>query len=489
MEINEIQSVQALINPEFLLKLYDTQNILEIKQGQAEVILKAKELGADKQIVDTILRLFKSYDLANEQLIKEYQARSRKKTGLELKYDGKGQPLQTISNFLEILRNDEYFDDVKFNLLTYAPERMNEDGKTIRWVDADDSKTREYIERKYNLANNSKSDDALRILLSEREYHPVKKLIDSIVWDGVERIPTLLSKWLKCVDNDYTREVSRLIFAGGIHRLYKPGCKFDDVPILIGKRQGEGKSTFVRWLAMCDEWFTEVNEFDGQKGMEALEGAWICELGELLALTKAKEVEAVKSYITRQVDKYRMPYDRRVTDHHRQCIFIGTTNKEQFLTDKTGNRRFYPVVCNQTGYDLFNNKEEIQNDIKQCWAEAKFKFEQGDMKPFADREIMHIIKAEQNKAVEDDYREGLIDTYIENKDEICVLELWKNALGNEYTKPSKKDSNDIGLILQNRDEWEKQPNPKKFDDFGSQRWWKRKNLISQQEIFKDLPFD
>ena len=115
------------------------------------------------------------------------------------------------------------------------------------------------------------------------------------------------------------------------------------MPVLIGTKQGEGKSTLVRWLAMKDDYFTEVTEIEGQKGMEAVEGAWICEMGELLALTKAREIEAVKSYLTRLADRYRRPFDRRVTDHKRQCIFIGTTNKEQFLTDKTGNRRFYPV--------------------------------------------------------------------------------------------------------------------------------------------------
>ena len=91
---------------------------------------------------------------------------------------------------------------------------------------------------------------------------------------------------------------------------------------------------------MEDDFFREVTEFEGQKGIEAVEGGWICEVSELLALTKVKEQEAVKSYLTRLSDTYRRPFDKRVTEHKRQCIFIGTTNKEQFLTDKTGNRRF-----------------------------------------------------------------------------------------------------------------------------------------------------
>ncbi len=154
---------------------------------------------------------------------------------------------------------------------------------------------------------------------------------------------------MKAEDNEYTREVSRLIFAGGIHRLYSPGCKFDDVPVLIGTSQGEGKSTIVRWLAIHDDHFTEVTEIDGQKGVEQLEGAWICEIAELLALTKAKEQEAVKSYIARLKDKYRKPWGKNTDELPRRCIFIGTTNNEQFLRDKTGNRRFYPVKVNSKG--------------------------------------------------------------------------------------------------------------------------------------------
>lgn len=78
------------------------------------------------------------------------------------------------------------------------------------------------------------------------------------------------------------------------------------MPVLIGTKQGEGKSTLVRWLALSDDYFSEVNEFEGQRGIESLEGAWICEVSELLAMTKTKEQEAVKSFLTRLNDRYRI---------------------------------------------------------------------------------------------------------------------------------------------------------------------------------------
>ena len=225
---------------------------------------------------------------------------------------------------------------------------------------------------------------------------------------------------------------------------------------------------------MSDDYFSEVNEFEGQRGIENLEGAWICEVSELLAMTKTKEQEAVKSFLTRLNDRYRMPFDKRVTDHPRQCLFIGTTNKEQFLTDKTGNRRFYPVKVNQSGYDLFEHESEIKEYIRQCWAEAKAKFEAEEMKPYANRELISVIREQQEAAVEDDYRVGMIEDYLDRKNEICVLELWQNALKmGEFSKPSKKESNELGLIMQSMPEWEKQPKVRRFDNFGVQKWWKK----------------
>ena len=343
-----------------------------------------------------------------------------------------------------------------------------------RWLDSDDAETRRYIEKEYGFHSSQKCDDALRIVFAKNQYHPIRDLVDSFEWDGQERIPHFLHTWTKCEDTAYTREVSRLIFSGGIHRLFSPGCKFDDMPVLIGTKQGEGKSTLVRWLALSDEYFSEVNEFEGQRGIESLEGAWICEVSELLAMTKTKEQEAVKSFLTRLNDRYRMPFDKRVTDHPRQCLFIGTTNKEQFLTDKTGNRRFYPVKVNQSGYDLFEHEAEIKEYIRQCWAEAKAKLDAGEMKPYADRDLVAVIREMQAAAVEDDYRVGMIEDYLDGKTEICVLELWQNALNmGEFSKPSKKDSNEIGLIMQGFSDWVKQPNPKRFKQFGLQKLWRR----------------
>ena len=443
------------------------------EQLKALYFARMQELKADKELKEQVKRMFKAFDTAEREMADAYtKENARKHSEVQLAFDGKGQPLSTIDNFLLILRNDKEFESLRFNQLSYSPEHIV-DGKLERWQDKDDSRARFYIEQKYKIHNREKLDDALRILFAEREYHPIKQIIEAVEWDGVSRIQELFIKWLKCEDTPYIREVTRLVFAGGIHRLYNAGCKFDDVAVLIGTKQGEGKSTFARWLAIKDEFFTEVTEIEGQKGIEAIEGAWVCEIAELLAVTKSKEVEAVKSYITKLVDRYRRPFDRRTTDHKRQCVFIGTTNKEQFLTDKTGNRRWYPVKVNSSGYDLHDHKEEIQADILQAWAEAKYLYDRGELNPYADRNLLAEIKEKQEAAVEDDYRVGMISEYLAEKKKVCILEIWKYALDNSFTKPTRRESNEVTLILQSLGEWER-GKVEHHPAFGNQLFWYKK---------------
>ena len=430
--------------------------------------LEAREYGVEEEFRELIKK--------SQQELKEKEEKPRKDyiigEGVTCITDEKGKPKASIDNFYRIMTYDSEFDNIRYNELIQAPE-VCDNGIFRRWADTDDARARSYIEEKYDLYSVKKYDDAFRIMMHERSCHPIKERLALLHWDGKPRICSFLYKCMSADNSPYTAEVSRLIFAGGIHRLYNPGCKFDDMPVLIGTRQGEGKSTIVRWLAMDDQYFSEVTEFEGQKGIEALEGAWICEVSELLAMTKAKDVEAVKSFITRQNDRYRMPFDKRVTEHKRQCIFIGTTNKEQFLTDKTGNRRFYPVKVWQQGYNLYNKEKQVKEYIEQCWAEALHLYGKGELKPYADPEMVELIKKKQSEATQEDYRIGMIKDFLETKEEVCIPMLWYEALGmRSDLKPTRKDSNEIALIMQSMDGWVRHQ-PKRFKDYGSQQYWKR----------------
>ena len=488
---NEIQEYDGkqLLSKNTFEELYNMEDLPERERFIALLTIKANELKIGKEFA----KIISLYNKADKALAEQYtKVNAIKNSDIFLDFTSKGIPDVTVDNFLRILRGDGHFKSLKFNLLANAPEKVI-DGSVVRWSDTDDSDARSYIEKKYHIHSKDKLEDALKIRFREVEYHPIKEIIEGVTWDGVERIPTFLHKWMKCEDTEYTREVSRLVFAGGINRLYDPGCKFDDMLVLIGTSQGEGKSTFVRWLALKDEFFTEVCEIEGQRGVEALEGAWICEIAELLALTKVKEVEAVKSYITKKTDRYRRPYEKRTTEVKRQCIFIGTTNKEQFLTDKTGNRRYYPVKVYQSGYELYSRQEEFKADVLQAWAEALVKMKKGKLLPYADYSIMDEIKEQQKAATEDDVIEGLILDYLDKHTVVCVLELWEKALGNmPPSKPTRKESNDIVLILQSSGKWRKPKSVRRYGKYGVQRVWEKipdENGFIEVETDEAIPFE
>lgn len=401
---------------------------------------------------------------------------------------------KTIQGFLDIMLCDPYYSGIRYNVLSQTAEYPRKDGTTARWSDADEAASQAYIENAYGMYQKEKHTAALRLLFKAREYNPVIDTIEAVKWDGVERCEKFLVRWGLTEDSKYTREVSRLIFAGGIWRLYQPGCKFDDVPILIGTRQGEGKSSLIRFLAIRDEWYGEVNQFDGQPAIEQLYGKWVCEISELLALTRTKDVEASKAYITRTVDSYRRPYDRNTVDLPRRCIFLGTTNNAQPLRD-VYNRRYYPVTIHTKGYDLFDHEAECREYILQCWAEMRDKYKAHDKSAqnFAKRELVDVYREQQDMARQDDWREGAIEAYLADKapgEFVCVRELYKKALYPGAEKePAVIDSKDIGMIMARFDSWQK-VGLHNFPEYGRQRSWQKTADSKPTETAEqfELPF-
>lgn len=405
-----------------------------------------------------------------------------------------GKPLNTIDNFLLIMQNDRRYDGVRYNVLSQRAEihRVVNGAPDIhKWDDADESASRNYIESKFELYGKDKHEDALKIFLREREYNPIIDIVEGIEWDGIERCGKFLTRWALCDDTPYVHEVSRLIFAGGIHRLYAPGTKFDDVPILIGTKQGEGKSSLVRFLAIHDQYYGEVSIMEGQQAIEQLQGKWICEISELLALTKTKEQEAAKAYITRAVDSYRKPWGKNVTDLPRRCVFIGTTNRSDPLTDKTGNRRYYPVEVHCNGYDLFDHEDECRDYIMQCWAEAREKYKAKQMPNFADRKLIREYREAQENATQDDWRIGAIEAFLEQKSEgeyTCVRELSHRALSTnpDFPKePSLIESKDISMIVNKLPDWER-CGTRKVGNYGKQKAWRKIKPNAAEQAAREI---
>ena len=328
----------------------------------------------------------------------------------------------------------------------------------------------------------AKLADALQIYFQDHKVNPLLRILESLEWDGKPRVEYFLHDVMKAEDSEYIRECSRLIFAGGIHRAYEPGCKFDDMIVLIGG-QAAGKSTIVRWLNMDDDFFREIKTINGKEGIEAIRGVWIGEVAELMAMTRVKEAEAVKAYITSQEDSYRPPYGKHVQTIPRRCMFVGTTNNPQFLTDKTGNRRFYPVKVQSYAYKMYDNIAAIQEYIRQAWAEAVHLYKEGKLQPFAKKEVLDQIRAAQEAAMEDDWRIGAIELYLEEQKKragstVSVIELWHNALNEpEESKPTRKDSIEITQIITNIPGWIQCPSPIRTK-WGLQKGFRKDNFAA-----------
>lgn len=488
--VTSVESISELIgNAKKAWDMMETD--VQKAQVKALFIEREKELGGTgRQLQSVFSTISKDEKAKHAKAVNDQIRKVLNQTDYPwLTFDSKGLPEASVSNINSIMAYDTgYASEVldgtlRYNLLgNYAEIQhtnlITGEITTRKWSDADEATSKRYIEEWYGIYSKPKHDDAMRIFFRDNAYNPVMDILNQLKWDGEERCEHFLTKWAKADDTPYVHECSRLIFAGGIWRMMMPGCKMDDVIILIGK-QGGGKSSLVRFLAINDNYFGEIKSVEGKESIEQLDGKWICEIPELAAFTRAKEVEAIKAFITRQKDNYRKPFDRNVDDRPRRCIFIGTTNLPTPLMDATGGRRFYPVQTYCDGYDLFKHEAECRQYIEQCWAEALAKYKAGKMPNYAREDLVSEYRAAQEAATQDDWRIGAIEAYLAGKsvgDFVCVKELVAKVLSADPehpTNPTPKDSKDVGVILSKMDGWEKSENREYTAAYGRQRGWKK----------------
>jgi len=418
-----------------------------------------------------------------------------------LEIDKRGNIVSSLDNLVLILENDKNLKNIKFNVLNNAievigkvPWTQNKPG----WCDADFAHLKVYISKVYKIYAPNKLKDALTSVSDSKPYHPIKSYFNSLPkWDGKRRVETLFIDYLGANDSLYTKSVAIKTLVAAVARIYEPGIKFDSVPILNGP-QGIGKSTLFSKLGK--DWFSDsltLTDMKDKAGSEKLQGYWILELGELAGMRKA-DIESVKSFISRNDDKYRASYGINVERHPRQCIIVGTTNAEDgFLRDITGNRRFWPIkVTGQSNKKPWNLSSDT---IAQIWSEALVLYYLGE-NLFLEGEASIQAQSYQGDALETDEREGLIRTYLDTplpkawdefdigqrrdylagfnngggsiRDKVCNLEIWSECLGKNPADLRMFDSYAIGSIMKKFDNWEKSDRAT-FSIYGRQRFYRR----------------
>lgn len=366
--------------------------------------------------------------------------------GETLEINSKGEFKATIPNVEIILRNDPNLKGkLAFNEFTKQIECLgstpwHKANATRQWEDGDDSSLRSYIEKVYGIHHSGKTKDAIISVSIQNSYHPVRDYLKRLTWDGVPRIEQLFIKYLGVENTEVNRVATRKALTAAVARIMKPGCKFDYMLTLFGP-QGVGKSALLKKLGGA--WFSDsLISVTGKEAYEALQGVWLMEMAELAATRKA-EVEAIKHFISKQTDRFRVAYGHYTQDFARQCIFIGTTNKVDFLRDETGGRRFWPMTVNPDNVEVKWSRITKQ-EIDQIWAEAKHFYDKGEdlyLEPELEKEMQDI----QSKHTEESPYVGIIEEFLNTKlptnwNELSIFDRRRYYQGDVDMLPTGNDS-------------------------------------------------
>lgn len=323
------------------------------------------------------------------------------------------------------------------------------------WGEVDELQLGEWLVRKHGLPSCARGtlEEAVRMVAMRHAFHPVRCFLEGLTWDGVPRLAT----WLRraCLEEDewddreplqkYLARAGTWFLQGMVARVMQPGVKFDYMLILEGK-QGLRKSTLLKTLA--GDWFADTGIVLGDKdSYQQLQGRWLYEFAELDSFGKA-EVTKIKSFIASASDYFRASFDRRARDYPRQLVFGGTTNEDHYLTDPTGNRRFWPVRVTRV-IDI----EWLQANRDQLFAEAVVRWRDGArMHPTPDEEDKLFAPQQRLREVENAIAVA-IATYLDSDqgellNEVTTVQmLSKIGIGVEKLGPGRYHEKQAGAAL------------------------------------------
>ena len=192
----------------------------------------------------------------------------------------KGKIRQSIQNCKYVLEHDSCLNGaICRNEMTCQIDIMKKmpwKRRGVHMTDTDMNNLALYLEKNYGLTSDRVITKAIDIVANENSFHPILEYLESLKWDGIPRIQYMLTHFFGAEDIDYTGEVMKMHMMGAIRRLYEPGAKYDIMLCLVGG-QGTGKSTFFRYLAIKDEWFTDDMKRIDDKNICRGIGLWKCQ--------------------------------------------------------------------------------------------------------------------------------------------------------------------------------------------------------------------
>lgn len=428
-----------------------------------------------------------------------------------LRYDDNGRVKPTLDNMLKILVHDQAlsgriaFDRFASRYVAKGALPWNMTPGTRLWTDADDAGLRWYLENKYEVTGRDKVQDAMIMCAEQNGLNEVLDYLKSLKWDGVPRLDTLFIDYLGAEDNVYTRAVARKSLTAAVARAFEPGCKYDTMPILIG-RQGAGKSTLIRTIGK--KWYADgLSTFEGKEAAENIQGKWIIEAGEMAGYTRAEE-NASKQFLSRQVDVFRQAYGRRTQEYPRRCVFFGSSNQYEFLKDITGNRRFWPIDI-EAQKPTKNVYVNLPGEVDQIWAEAVVRYKNGEPLIIEDNEdVLRLAETARETHMESNSKTGIINEFLlqkvpknwntmsrtarrtfltmgshtpdedlEYRDRICAAEVWYECFGIDPSRMKKVDTREINQILMDSPYTEGKAKLMRFGEYGVQRGFNIKNEV------------
>jgi predicted P-loop ATPase len=384
--------------------------------------------------------------------------------------DNRGEPIANLANAMIALRSDpavkeafalDEMQRVPILLHAFADEAEFEQHPV---TDVEVTALQEHLQLGglRHIARDT-VHQAVDLRAQERAFHPVRDYLEGLTWDGKDRLTALFSKYFGAEATPYVEAIGPMFLIGMVARIFRPGCKVDHLPVLEG-RQGAMKSTACQILG-GDYFSDSLPDVTAWKdAAQHLRGKWMIEVPEMHAMNKA-EVAQLKAFITRTTERYRPPHARKEVIEKRQCVFVGTTNKDTYLRDETGGRRFWPV---RTG---IINAEKLTRDRDELFAEAVARYRRGEpWWPRPDFEREHIAP-QQAERYEVDIWEESIATHLKTVTRTTVWEVAKEALHIDTPRIGKADSNRISAAME-RLGWRRE-RPDGKTDWQGKRWWVR----------------